>query len=221
MVLHARSRGLYRAHRRWPCYIFEEAGPVQLPEARFFWWDLDAGQLRTEVLADLKLEVQADETSAVAASEPAEETKNNRFAWPLAILIACIIAGAVCRKPLLKSFHPWLRRLKSSEPAVFQQFVAMAKTNHPNNTLRALIHWWDVATADEPAPRLDLFLAEYGSRDAQETLADLQHAVDTESDSWRPGAFISQIREARQKWLASCRQRTAVANNVLPPMNPL
>lgn len=203
-------------------YIFEQAGTVELPEVKLSWLDLEAMELKTEVLDGLKVDVQpAEPTAASSADAQQQSGDDHRGAlWALAGLFIAVGLVVFFRESLWILYRRWHERFVASEASVFRHFVSVARTNHPEKTLRALIHWWDVADQGNPAPRLDLFLADFGSQESSSKLAELERAVDAESETWKQGNFVQQIRNARRGWMASCRRQSEAARSCLPPMNP-
>ena len=202
-------------------YVFEKAGEAELPAIRFSYWDLAAKKLQT-----IKLEGKTFEIASVAelANKPIDvETEEDKadIAWPLVAIAGLLAACAIIyryRRWIRDTWQRWSERVAESEPFRFREFIRVARTDDPSKTLQALITWLNAVEADQPAPRMDRFLNQYGDEQAMQQLSQLESAVDSQLGSWGTEKLVHCIRKARQHWFTAIRQHTMKSNNPLPPL---
>ncbi|TWU42675.1 BatD family protein [Novipirellula artificiosorum] len=205
-------------------YVFEAEGEVLLPEIDIAWWDTSDEKLRRETLDARRLTITpADRPTTSGANGSVEPYEDSKSVSRWLILSFIVLVGLVLHwawKPIVHRWNGWQSKRRSSERSYFRRFEVAAKSNHPRETLRALVQWWDVADRHSLAPRLDRFFLRYGDRDASAVLVKLEKAVDQDQSPWSSRDVLAQAQSARTRFLADQQSRQPVISRRLPELNP-
>lgn len=186
-------------------FVFEVSGSYRIPDVTIQWFDLKAGELKTETLSGRTVTVQAVDALPIKKSAQ----------WILSITV-----GAVALLLLLAAgLRPVVRRklttLQASEWMSFQRVRRAAQHDSPKVLLNALLKWGDQL---EEGFRLDTFLQRHGDAAALESLDRFYPSVWSTSPT-RQTELLKTIRQARRHYFKQLK-KTEREKRLLPPLNP-
>ena len=202
-------------------YVFEKAGNVEIPAVDCLWWNVASDKLQTAQLPGITLEVAAAEVPDSELTTIATDSTTKIDKRLYAILLVLSGLGVLAfwgRKRLADLLDRYRTKYRDSELAHFRRFLSAAKTGRPDETLRALVQWWDVADRQSKAPRLDLFFQQFGDAQTTAQVETLEAAVDSRNASWDGKDFVNRVRGARKRWRAARHDRKALQESPLPPL---
>ena len=136
-------------------YVFERAGPVEIPDVTFSWWKVTADRLETLTLAGLELEVLHG--PAAAAESPAESvSRASRSGTCLeaALLLAAVLLLWRYAHTIVLRWRAWQDRRHTSEPSYFKQARYSIGANDARSAPRDIMRWLDRINLDSSVKNL-------------------------------------------------------------------
>ena len=193
-------------------YVLQQDGELTIPGIEFRWWDPVAGELHSESVPALNLEVAVNPDLIPGPVERMRELAEKR-PWALfsaaLIFVAAIAAGIRWLPAGLCRLRRWQAARRNSEGARFKRLLRACRENDPVQAYNAYTAW----LSGENAPtstmlQVDGFQAE---------LESLQAALVGQQSGWRADGFT---REAKRVRLAGQQQARKRETRVLPALNP-
>lgn len=223
--------------------VMEKEGTYSLPEVVYHWWDLERGELRTEVLPTVtftvipnpdlaaehlgeKLEEEEGEAAVIA-----EEEDEGAGRWIAMLAIALILLLLVCRRRiagLSAMLAEHRRRRAKSEALYFKRFRTAVKTEDPGEIMTSLMAWLDHFGSGPEAATLEQFTERSGDPALAAQAAALSHALygnpvvaggDDPPKTWSASRFSRLMARARKSALSAMGD-IHLDQAALPPLNP-
>jgi hypothetical protein len=193
-------------------YVLQQEGKLTIPGIEFEWWDPVAGELYSERVPALNLEVAINPDLIPGPVERLRELAEKR-PWILflaALLFVVAIAAGIRWLPgRLRRLKRWQAKRRNSEAARFKRLLRACRENDPSRAYNAYTAW----LTGEDAPH-SAFLQEDGFR---AELERLQVALVGRQSGWRADGFTRELKRARLAGQQEARKRET---RVLPALNP-
>jgi hypothetical protein len=139
----------------------------------------------------------------------------------ITVLMVLFGLGLGFRSRIILEWKRWRSKRYEREKAYFNRFRKLSLTGHPEETLRALMHWMDRIHSGSGAARLDRFLQEFGDEGARLEANRLFSSLGSPEESgWNGRALADCVTAARKRWKGAERKRETIFH-ALPPLNPV
>ncbi len=202
-------------------YVFQKPGKVLLPDVVITWWDMANKQLKRKTLKGRTLDVAINPAvpASTVSQTPGKSSVIGNW-WPLLVLAMISALGWAFHRRLQTRLQSRRQERQESEAAYFRQFLKLLRSKDPRTILNALMRWLDRMHQGREAPRLDIFLNQYGDNIAKKETNELIQAVTSgASRSWNGRRLSRSLKMARSRWLSEIKQQVLV-KSYLPKINP-
>jgi len=213
-------------------YVFEQEGTFTLSEIIVHWWDLGAGELRTETLPGATFAVGAnseladDQLSAPEDELPEDESdpESARAPWQWFLgAIALLALLLAVRRPIgriLTAVRDHLRRTPEPERKAFLALRrALRSGDDAAAVLAPLYRWRDTLDAIPGPPTLEALAAWADDTALAVELGAVLAAAGGGGGTWHPRRLLAAVVRVR-RLAASTAGRGRAAHGELPPLNP-
>jgi hypothetical protein len=197
-------------------YQFERAGTFPLPDVSLTWWDVQASELKQEILPGETVEVEGTVPAFEAAPK---EPKPQRplAAWFLAIGLALLVA----MKPTSRLLAAWRALRRNPEAVAARRLLAACRRGAPADAYAALMQWKRSACRHERGNCLGLRLEAGDADDLQREWAALSRrvfGVESSQSPWSGRQLATVFARVRRQLGTTTPEHRA--SSPLPTLNP-
>jgi hypothetical protein len=199
-------------------YVFEQAGPVEIPAAVFYWWNVSSEQLEKITLDGIKIQVLPG-TATTDKSSGQLDASNRGYLLILFAAFLCITGLVVLyRKRIMNSWTTYTAARQASEPMVFKRLIKTLHSRAARPSLRELMRWIDHIDNSTHSPLLKDFVIRFGDIELKQGVDELICCTNEDKSIASSSSIIKALKSARKKWIKE-RARKKNDVNILPELN--